>query len=192
MFDIKYAKIGDTLLYRPKDFMGNLISFGESFGLHVNLNEYTHVSQITEIYGDKVRIIEAHIDNTDDNGNKVSGVVEKFLNPKWFEIIDIYRYNFKYTDKLIKDEIEVARSYIGYKYGIADLAIIFMRNVASIIIPFIKRLPSFLDESHRIVCSELRALSALYGGNTILCPKINPHLVSPRDIGRSSLLSKVC
>jgi hypothetical protein len=78
-------KKGDILCYRGHGWIGKMGGGYE----HVSL-----VSDVIRCDGHVVaKIIEAHLDTTDDEGNKVSGIFEKTLNIKWDEIIDVMRSN---------------------------------------------------------------------------------------------------
>jgi len=85
MLNRENVKKGDILCYRGNGWIGVLGGGYE----HVSL-----VSDVIRYDGHIViKIIEAHIDTTDDEGNKVSGITEKTLNLKWDEIIDVMRIN---------------------------------------------------------------------------------------------------
>jgi hypothetical protein len=76
-------KKGDVLVYKGNGPIGMLAKGDE----HVST-----ISDITKCDGHVVvEIIEAHLDTTDDEGKKVTGILKKTLNIKWDDIIDNYR-----------------------------------------------------------------------------------------------------
>lgn len=83
MLNREDVKKGDVLVYKGNGPIGVLAKGDE------------HVSLVYDVFKcdghTVVKIIEAHLDTTDDDGKKVTGILTKTLNTKWDEIIDNYR-----------------------------------------------------------------------------------------------------
>ena len=176
MFDIKKVKVGDTLLYRGEGIVSDGVELFTG-------GKYSHDSIVSKIQDDTVWIIESHID---------TGVVEKILNPKWYKIIDIYRYNGKLKKGQMSKRIQWLRSKIGCKYGLGDFPAAFIHSVIGGIfhLPWLRKMKPILNNPDRYFCSELDATSWYKIGINIT-PKVHYMNTTPNDMSKSKKLTRV-
>ena len=176
MFKYELAKPGDILLYRPGgNLVGKIISF-LCYG-----GSYAH----SALYIGNGRIVESHID---------TGVVEKALDPKWYDLIDVYRIVPQLSDDQINLFIKATKSRIGRGYDLAAFPSAFLRSTVARIFGwknFAKSKPVFNDEG-RYYCSELIAISAEESLRISLVPSLHSSSVTPSDLGRTKLTEKIC
>ena len=170
-------KPGDILLYRPKndlDWVGYFITFF-SFG-----GAYCHAA----IFTDKQTIIESHPD---------TGVVEKPLNPKWFPIIDSFRYKQLWEEAELQNLLKWFRTKIGCPYDLLALPSTVWRSELARIFGwkhFRKDRPLF-NNKNAYYCSELVATGFYQAVSIKLCPGLNVMSTTPSDISYSKKLQKV-
>lgn len=176
MFKYELARPGDILLYRPGgSLIGKIISF-LSYG-----GAYAHAA----LYSSSDRIVESHID---------TGVVEKVLDPKWYDIIDVYRITPQLSEDQITSFVKAAKSRIGAGYDLGAFPSTFLRSTVARIFGwrnFAKSKPLTNDES-RYYCSELITVSAGESLKIQLAPPLHALSVTPSDLGRTKVLRKIC
>jgi len=178
-FNPELAQIGDICCYRAKitDPLGQAIGI-LSDPFHPFREKISHVSIVSEILPDgTIKIIESHLWNTNDQGNHVSGVIEKTLNPKWFDKITLVRYRFELSDlqkiELIK---QMKKNVVGRDYDAASFLSKFIRNL---ILP--KETP-LLNDKGAFDCAETITYSYMKFLYINLTPRVNIHTASPMSI----------
>ena len=176
MFYPQLVQVGDILSYRYKktDLVGDMIGFFSNGG------KYSHTSGISKLADENgtFTIIESHIE---------TGVVEKELNPKWYEIIDVYRYSSGLSDEQKACLIEYLRkNEIGKPYDLAAFPSAWAKGVMAQLFGwknFSKCRPLLNDDAHRF-CTELWEAAYWNALKIELNPGIDYHSVNP------SLLTK--
>lgn len=176
VFKPELIQVGDILSYRfeSKDLLGNAIGFFSNGG------KYSHTSGISELQKENglFSIIESHID---------TGVVEKDLNPKWYDLIDVYRYYTGLSEEQKECLIKNLRdNELGKKYDLAAFPSAWAKGVFAQCFGwkhFSKIRPLLNDDKHRF-CTEVWT-AAYYNALKIeLVPDIDYHSINP------SLLTK--
>jgi len=165
---IKFKK-GDILCYKPLkgDWLGNAIAW-------FSKGHYSH----TSCYIGEGKIIESHLE---------TGVVEKVLNPKWWDAIDTFRYP-KLTTKQCNTVIEELRKRIGKGYDLPS----FGETWIGILFGWtgIRKNKPITNDGNKYYCSELVATAYDAAGINIT-PKVHYMQTTPSDIGHSTALKKV-
>jgi len=156
----------DILAYRPrpsKDLIGRFIAT-------MSRGKYAHIA----IYIGNGLIIESHID---------SGVARKPLNPKWYPVVDVYRYKHR-LETYQKDSMSIwLESQIGKPYDLLAFPSTFIRSVVAKVFhadEFRKDKPIF-NSNKAFYCSELGASMFNYIGIKIN-RKVNSMSTTPSDM----------
>ena len=176
MFDIKKVKVGDTLLYRGEGIVSDSIEV-------LTGGKYSHDAIVVDLIGNKVFIIESHID---------SGVVRKALNPKWYPQIDIFRHNKSINKNTMDKRIKWLHSKIGCKYGLGDFPSAYIHSVLGGIfhLPWLRKMKPIFNCKNKFYCSELDATS-WHAVSINICPRVHYMNCNPNDMGKSKRLDKI-
>lgn len=186
MFNPEYAQVGDILFYEANNLLGYVIGFFSDI-FHPFDKKVSHVSKISQIDADgTIHIIESHIRSSDDEGVIHNGVVEKTLNPKWYNIIIHKRLNGGLERnekvKLIKYDRD---NLIGKQYDEWSFPSKFFRSI------FIAKETPLLNDQNKFDCAECVAVSYKKGIGIDLAPNINMHTVNPQQLCMSERLTTV-
>ena len=172
---------GDMLAFKDKGFIG-FFSAG-----------YGHIAIVSEIEpSGTIHIIEAHLDTQNDKGEKVSGVLEKTLNEKWYSDIEVYRVkgglNLQQQLKLIAG---LRKDYVGKtKYNLASFPMLWFYSTILKPIGLGNLAPE--HKKHSEVCSTLPHEAYKKYLNIDVLPELAEDVGTPGDYPHSSALFKVC
>ena len=189
MIDASKLQVGDLLFYRGSGLIGGLISW-------LSGGRYTHVSVVSNTIDNNIKIIEAHLDAKDDNGNKVSGVLEKTLNiDKWECKCDAKRLIGCLTRKAQNTLIlGLRRDYVGkVKYDLESFPSMFFysRICKWLRLDKWRKGKPILNDMVNPVCSTLVDIGYHRYLDIDLLPKLNDNSASPSDLSKSKLLYSV-
>jgi len=177
MFKLLEAQVGDLLFYKANNLLGYIIGFF-SDPFHPFDKKVSHVSVISKIDEDgTVHIIEAHI-----NG----GVVEKELNPKWYDNIIHMRLKRGLHEAEKAKLIKYFRdNHVGKNYDEWSFPSKFIRTF------ILSRETPILNDPDAFDCAENVAVAFKEALMIELRPNINIHTVNPQQLRLSKKLKLV-
>ena len=162
-------KRGDILCYKPEkgDWIGGAIAW-------FSKGHYAH----TACYIGDGKIIESHIQ---------TGVVEKVLNPKWWPVIDVFRYP-NITRTQVNKVITALKARVGKGYDLPS----FGETWLGILFGWtgMRKNKPVTNNSDKYYCSELVATAYDAAGINIT-PNVHYMNCTPSDIGHSKVLQKI-
>ena len=174
------VQVGDIFSYRFKS--DDLV--GQAIGFFSNGGKYSHTSGCSELQKENglFSIIESHID---------TGVVEKDLNTKWYEMIDVFRYKSPLTDLEKKHLISYLRDFeLGKGYDEGAFPSAFVKGVVSQIfgLRILAKCPPLLNDNAHRFCTEVWEAAYWNALHIQLNPGIDYHSVNPSLLTRGDVV----
>jgi len=171
MFNSDIVRPGDILLYA-----------GQGIIQALTFSKYGHAA----IYSGDGNIIESHLDS--------NGVVEKELNQKWYDSIDIYRpLAVNATDSQKVVTWLRANAVDKIPYDIWSFFSKFVRSSLGYLAKWTgwRVAEPWLNNRKAWDCAETVAVAYLEAIRYQICKEVNVHSVTPGDLGRSSNLFRI-
>jgi len=180
MLDRRLAQVGDICVYRNKGWLG---FFCDGYG---------HVAVISEVVP-RIKIIEAHLSTDDDTGKKVSGILEKTLNPKWDREIELYRLKQGLSERDKRVFISRVRTDLvnKVKYDLESFPSLWLWS--TILRPIgLGNMTPTTNNRHRVVCSSWPHKYFKEYLGVDLFPDLYDEAATPGDYPKSKKLFRVC
>ena len=178
MLNKEQAQVGDYLFYPvlKGDYLGYFIGFFSDI-FHPLKQKVSHVSRISQVNYQDIKIIEAHIED---------GVVEKVLNPKWYNDVIHMRKSGSLidTDKIMLIKY-MRKNLVGLKYDGWSFPSKFIRSL------FIPKETPLLNDKKKMDCAETQAVADKKALGYQLRDNINIHTVNPQQLYKSHKLEVV-